>query len=128
MSGFLVTVLCLVCYGGGLVALYRVTPLLLRRRFDDIFFMALAAAVIISSLLAFAPVALLFAYFNSTLTVRIFDVILLLGIVFVVARMAFRCFRPGYSMQVVRLSGILAGSYYLLVLGLAAYAIVLMFA
>jgi hypothetical protein len=127
MSGFLLTVLCLVSYGGGLVALHRVTPMLLKRRFDDVFFMGLAAAIIIGSLLAFAPVGIIFAFFNSTLAVRIFDVILLLGIVIAVARIAYRCFRPGYTMEVVRLSGILAGSFYLLVLGLAVYAIVLMF-
>src|ERR1700680_2070781 len=127
MSGFLLTVLCLVSYGGGLVALHRVTPILLKRRFDDVFFMGLAAAIIIGSLLAFAPIGITFAFFNSALTVRIFDVILLLGIVIVVVRIAYRCFRPGYTMEVVRLSGILAGSYYLLVLGLAVYAIVLMF-
>ena len=127
MSGFILTVLCLVSYGGGLVALHWVTPMLLKRSFDDVFFMGLAAAVIIGSLLAFAPVGITFAFFNSTLGVRIFDVVLLLGLVIVVARIAYRCFRPGYKMEVVRLSGILAGSYYLLVLGLAAYAIVLMF-
>ena len=127
MSGFLLTVLCLVSYGGGLVALHWVTPMLLKRGFDDVFFMGLAAAVIIGSLLVFAPVGITFAFFNSTLAIRIFDGILLLGIVIVVARIAYRCFRPGYTMEVVRLSGILAGSYYLLVLGLAAYAIVLLF-
>ena len=127
MSGFLLTVLCLVCYGGGLVALYRVTPMLLKRRYDDVFFMGLAAAIILASLLAFAPVGIIFAFFNSTLAVRIFDFILLLGIVIVVVRIAYRCFRPGYAVEVIRLSGILAGSYYLLVLGLAVYAIVLMF-
>ena len=127
MSGFLLTVLCLVSYSGGLVALHWVTPMLLKRRFDDVFFMGLASAVIISSLLVFAPIGITFAFFNSTLTVRIFDVILLLGIVIVVARIAYRCFRPGYTMEVIRLSGILAGSYYLLVLGLTGYAMVLMF-
>jgi hypothetical protein len=127
MSGFLLIVLCLISYGGGLVVLHRVTPMLLKRRFDDVFFMGLAAAVIIGSLLAFAPVGITFAFFNSTLAVRIFDVILLLGIVIVVVRIAYRCFRPGYKMEVVRHSGILAGSYCLLVLGLTGYAVVLMF-
>jgi hypothetical protein len=127
MSGFLLTVLCLAAYGGGLFLLLRVTPMLLKSKYDDVFFMGLAAAVIIGSLLAFAPVGILFAFFNSTLTVRIFDVILLLGIVIVALRIGYRCFRPAYTMQVVRLSGILAGSYYILVLGLAAYALVVMF-
>ena len=128
MSGFLLTVLCLASYGGGLFLLHRITPRLLRSRFDDVFFMGLAAAIIIGSLLAFAPIGILFAYFNSTLSVRIFDVILLLGIAVVALRIAYRCFRPGYKMEVVRLSGILAGSYYVLVLGLTAYALILMFA
>ena len=127
MSGFLLTVVCLASYGGGLFLLQRVTPMLLKSRFDDVFFMGLAAAVIIGSLLAFAPIGVLFAYFNSVLSVRIFDVILLLGIAVVAIRTAYRCFRPVYSMDVVRLSGILAGSYYVLVLGLTAYALVLMF-
>lgn len=127
MSGFLLTLLCLVSYGGGLVLLHRITPMLLRSRFDDVFFMGLAAAIIIGSLLAFAPIGILFAYFNSILSVRIFDVILLLGIAVVALRIGYRCFRPAYTTQVVRLSGILAGSYYILVLGLATYAVVLMF-
>ena len=101
--------------------------MLLKRRFDDVFFMGLAAAIITGSLLAFTPVGVTFAFFNSTFAVRTLDVILLSGIVIVVARTGYRCFRPGYTMEVVRLSGILAGSYYLLVLGLAVYAIVLMF-
>lgn len=127
MSGFLLTVVCLASYGGGMFLLHKVTPMLLRSKFDDVFFMGLAAAVIIGSLLAFAPIGVLFAYFNSTLSVRIFDVILLLGIAVVALRIAYRCFRPVYSLDVVRLSGILAGSYYVLVLGLTAYALVLMF-
>src|ERR1700694_3108375 len=125
MSGFLLTVLCLVCYGGGLVALYRVTPMLLKRRYDDVFFMGLAAAIILASLLAFAPVGVTFAFFNSAFAVRTLDVILLLGIAVVVIRMTYWSFRPSYKMEVIRLSGILAGSYYLLVLGLTAYALVL---
>lgn len=127
MSGFLLTVVCLASYGGGLFLLRKVTPMLLKSRFDDVFFMGLAAAVVIGSLLAFAPIGVLFAYFNSDLTVRIFDVILLLGIAVVALRTAFRCFRPAYSMEVVRLSGILAGSYYILLLGLTLYALLVMF-
>ncbi len=127
MSGFLLVVLCLAAYGGGLVVLRNVTPLLLKRKFDDVLFMGLAAVLILGSLLAFAPIGVMLAFFNSTTSVRIGDTMLLLVMVIVVTRITFRCFRPGYKMEVVRLSGILAGSYYLLVLGLAIYAIVLMF-
>ena len=101
--------------------------MLLKRRFDDVFFMGLAAAIILGSLLAFAPVGVTFAFFNSAFAVRTLDVILLLGIAVVVIRMTYWSFRPSYKMEVIRLSGILAGSYYLLVLGLTAYALVLMF-
>jgi hypothetical protein len=90
-------------------------------------FMGLAAAIILGSLLLFAPIGVMFAFFNGTTPVRVVDTILLLVMVIVVTRIALRCFRPGYKMEVVRLSGILAGSYYLLVLGLAIYVIVLMF-
>ena len=127
MSPFLLTILSLISYGGGLAVLLKVTPMLLRRNFDDVYFMGLAATVIIGSLLVFAPIGVMFAFFNSTVAIRIFDTILLLGIAIVVARISYRSFRPGYKMDVIRLSGILAGSYYLLVLGLTAYAIVLMF-
>ena len=127
MSGFLLVVLCLAAYVGGLVVLRNVTPLLLKRRFDDVLFMGLAAVLILGSLLLFAPIGVMFAFFNSTTSVRIVDTILLLVMVIVVTRITFRCFRPSYKMEVVRLSGILTGSYYLLVLGLAIYVIVLMF-
>jgi hypothetical protein len=127
MSGFLLVVLCLAAYGGGLVVLRNVTPLLLKRRFDDVLFMGLAAAIILGSLLLFAPIGVMFAFFNGTTSARIVDTILLLVMVIVVTRITLRCFRPRYKMEVVRLSGILAGSYYLLVLGLTIYVIVLMF-
>ncbi|HKV57569.1 MAG TPA: hypothetical protein VJO32_04785 [Ktedonobacteraceae bacterium] len=127
MSGFLLTVLCLISYGCGLAVLLKVTPMLVKRKFDDVFFMGLAAAVIIGSLLVFAPIGILFSFFNSAFAVRTLDVIMLLGIALVAVRIAYRCFRPSYKMEVIRLSGILTGSYYLLVLVLTAYALVLMF-
>lgn len=127
MSGFLLTVLCLVSYGGGMAMLLKVTPMLVKRKFDDVFFMGLAAAVIIGSLLVFAPIGILFSFFNSAFAVRALDVLLLLGIAIIALRITYRCFRPSYKMEVIRLSGILTGSYYLLVLGLTAYALVLMF-
>jgi|SRR5579872_656943 len=127
MSGFLLTVLCLISYGAGLGVLLKVTPMLVKRKFDDVFFMGLAAAVIIGSLLVFVPIAITFSFFNSTFAVRTLDVILLLGIAVVAIRITYRCFRPSYKMEVIRLSGVLTGSYYLLVLGLTAYALLLMF-
>ena len=44
MSNLFWTLACLCAYIGGLIVLVRVTPLLLIRRYDDGYFMAIAAA------------------------------------------------------------------------------------
>ncbi|HLX55459.1 MAG TPA: hypothetical protein VKR83_00395 [Ktedonobacteraceae bacterium] len=127
MSPVLLTLLSLIAYICGLVVLLRVTPLLLKRRFDEGLFMGMAAADIFGGLLVFAPVGVSFALFNGSITVRIFDVILLLIIGIVALRIAYRSLRPHYMMDVIRVSGVLVGSYFLLLTGLAIYAIVLLF-
>lgn len=127
MSPVLLTLLSLIAYICGLVVLLRVTPLLLKRRFDEGLFMGMAAADIFGGLLVFAPVGVTFALFNGSITVRIFDVILLLIIGIVALRIAYRSLRPHYMMDVIRVSGVLVGSYFLLLTGLAIYAIVLLF-
>jgi hypothetical protein len=127
MSPVVVTILSLISYIGGLVVLLRVTPLLLKRRFDEGIFMGFAAAVIIGGLLVFAPVDVIFGEFNGALTVRIFDTMLLVIIGIVSLRIAYRSLRPHYMRDVIRISGVLVGSFYLLLLVLAGYAIVFIF-
>ncbi len=126
MSSVLIVVLSLISYSGGMVALQKVTPMLLKRKFDEVYFMGLAAAVIIGSLLVLAPVGVLFAYFNGVDTIRVFDIILLLILAGIAVRWAWRGFRPRYWMGVVRVSGILVGGYYIFLLGLTVYAIILL--
>ncbi|HVB71929.1 MAG TPA: hypothetical protein VNE38_00090, partial [Ktedonobacteraceae bacterium] len=107
--------------------LLKVTPLLLRHNFDEGYFMGLAAADIFGGLLVFGPVGVIFAENNGTLTARVFDVIMLLIIGIVSLRIAYRSFRPHYMMNVLRVSGIVVGGYFLLLLVLTIYALVLMF-
>ncbi len=128
MSPVLLTFLSLVAYVCGLVMLVKVTPHLLKRNFDEGFFMGIAAADILGGLLIFAPVGLIFALFNGSVGVRIVDVILLLVTGIVALRTSIRSFRPTYPAGVFRVSSILAGSYCLLLVGAAFYIIVLMFA
>ncbi|GAC1568345.1 MAG: hypothetical protein NVS3B14_17260 [Ktedonobacteraceae bacterium] len=127
MSPVLITILSLIAFTGGLVVLLKITPMLLKLRFDEGYFMVLAAADIFGGLLVFAPVGVTFAEFNGAVAVRAFDMILLLIIGVVALRIAYRSFRPHYMRGVIRVSGILVGSYFLLLLGLAIYALILMF-
>ena len=128
MSPALLTFLSLVAYVCGLVVLVKVTPQLLRRNFDEGFFMGIAAADIFGGLLIFAPVGIIFALFNGSYAVRIVDVILLLVTGIIALRTSIRSFRPTYPAGVFRVSSILAGSYCLLLVGAAIYIIIFMFA
>ena len=128
MSPVLLTFLSLIAYICGLVMLVKITPRLLRRKFDDGYFMGIAAADIFGGLLIFAPVGIIFALFNGSYAVRIIDVILLLVIGIVALRTAMRSFRPTYPAGVFRVSSILASSYCLLLVGAAIYIIIFMFA
>jgi len=56
MSPALLTFLSLVAYVCGLVVLVKATPQLLKRNFDDSFFMGIAAADIFAGLLIFMSV------------------------------------------------------------------------
>ena len=127
MSPALLTFLSLGAYVCGLVVLVKLTPQLLKRNFDDGYFMGIAAADVFAGLLIFAPVGLIFALFNGSYGVRIIDVILLLVTGIVALRTSIRSFRPLYPAGVFRVSSILAGSYCLLLVGAAIYIIIFMF-
>src|SRR5439155_277208 len=77
---------------GGLIILVRVTPLLLIRRYDDGYFMAIAAADVFGGLFVFSAVAVTFALFSGGFAVRLLDFFLLLGIVIVALIMSYRSY------------------------------------
>ena len=57
-------------------------------------FMGFAVAVVCGGILVFVPLAITFALFNGSLGVKIFDFLLLVGIIVVGLRMSLRSFRP----------------------------------
>ena len=80
MQTFLLVLLCFVAFIGGIIIIARVTPRLLPYRFDEGYFMALAALDILGAILAFGAVAILFFAFNGSLPIRILDFFLSLAI------------------------------------------------
>ena len=92
MSNLFWTLACLCAYIGGLIVLVRVTPLLLIRRYDDGYFMAIAAADVFGGLFVFGAVAVTFALFSGGFAVRLLDFFLLLGIVIVALIMSYRSY------------------------------------
>jgi len=127
MQSVLLTVIGVIAYIFGLLIIITVTPRLLKLNFDEGLFMGIAAADVFGGILAFAPVGLTFALFNGTFGIKILDFLLLVGILIVGLRMSLRSFRPRYPAGTFRVSRILAGSYCLLLLAAALYAIVLLF-
>lgn len=119
MSNLVWTLACLCAYIGGLVILVRVTPLLLVRRYDDGYFMAIAAADVVGGLFVFGAVAVTFALFSGVFAVRLLDFFLLLGILIVALVMSYRSYYLRRSRRVQAASRIMA-SVYCLLLGLAA--------
>ena len=123
------TLASLVAYAGGLAILIKVTPLLLSRQYDQGLFIGIAAADIVGGILAFAAVTVTFAILNgaqNTFT-KIFDALLLVGIVIITVRMSWLSFRPPIVAGTFRVSRILAGGFCLLLVLAALYAIVLLF-
>jgi hypothetical protein len=130
MSPVLATLFCIVAYSAGIFLLIYSTRRILRYTYDDMFFMAIAALEIMGGLLVFAPVGITFALFNASPVIRFVDFILLAFIIGLSARQAWRCFRPWShpnplrSASTIRLTGILTGSYFLLLIVAALYALV----
>ncbi len=127
MQPVLLTVIGVIAYIFGLLIIITVTPRLLKLNFDEGLFMGIAAADVFGGILAFAPVGITFALFNGTFGIKILDFLLLVGILIMGLRMSLRSFRPRYPAGTFQVSRILAGSYCLLLLAAALYAIVLLF-
>jgi hypothetical protein len=125
MSYVLWTLASLIAYVGGLIILMKVTPLLLRRSYDEGMFMAIAAGDVFGGLFVFGAVTLTFALFSGSFAIRVLDFLLLLGIVIVSARLSYTSFRSS-MLRKNRASSIIAGSYCLLLVLAALYFLVLL--
>ncbi len=117
----------LVGYAAGVFVLLRVTPMLLRRRYDEGFFMGIAALDIFGALLAFAGIIVPLLLFSGALGIRIFAVLLLLGILFVAVRLALRSFQPRITAGTFRVSRIIAGSYSIFLVLASLYYVIQIF-
>ena len=127
MQQFLLTLVCLIAYAGGLVILVKVTPRLLFLSFDEGMFMSIAAANVFGAILAFGAVGVTFALFNGYIPIRVLDFLLLVGILIVGIRMSLRSFRPRTVRGTFPASRVIAGSYCFLVFVAALYLIVWLF-
>ena len=121
------TLIGLIAYFCGLVILMTMTPRLGKFKYDDLMFLGNAVAVVSGGILLFVPLAITFAVFNGTLGVKIFDLLLLLGICIVGLMMAIRSFRPRIANGTFQVSRILAGSFCVLLLAASVYCIILLF-
>ncbi len=121
------TILCLLAYIGGLIILVVVTPLLLSRPYDEVWFIGIAAADVIGGMLVFGAVALTFGIFSGNFGSRVLDFLLLLGILIVGGHMSLRSFRPRYISGTYFASRIAAGSYGLFLALAALFYIVMLF-
>ena len=87
MQYVLLVLVSLIAYGAGVYLLLRITPMLLRRQYDEGLFLGIAALDIFGALLAFGGVVLPLALFSGALPVRILGVLLLLGLLVVSVRL-----------------------------------------
>ncbi len=120
-------VVSLIAYGAGVYILLRVTPMLIHRRYDEGFFMGIAALDIVGALLAFGGIIIPLLLFSGGIGIRIFAVLLLLVILFVAVRLANRSLRPRITAGTFRSSRVIAGSYSIFLALASLYYIVQVF-
>src|SRR5690348_14924985 len=111
MSYVLWTLLSLASYVSGLIIVIKVTPKLLARSFDEGIFVGLAIVAIGGALLAFGAVFITYAIFNGAIAIRVFDFLLLAGILIVAVRLTFQCLKRRASSGTFPVSRVLAGAY-----------------
>jgi hypothetical protein len=126
---WLLTLLSLVAYIGGLILLIKVTPGLNKRAYDDMLFIPIAAGTIFGAMLAFGAIGVTFATFGGNTPVRVADALFLVIFLIIALRTAFRSFRPNYYLgaDTYKVSRMLAGSFCLLLAAVTVYILVLIF-
>jgi hypothetical protein len=127
MQYVLWTLSCLIAYVGGLVLIARITPRLLVWRFDEGWFMGIAALDILGALLAFGAVFVLFALFNGAVGIRVLNALLLVVFSLIVGRLALYCFRGLIRTKFVQSSRIIAGVFCTFLVCSALFYIVQLF-
>jgi hypothetical protein len=126
MQPWLWTLVGFVAYIMGVILIVKVTPRLPFCAYDDIRFMALAVLDIIGALLVFGGIVIQIAEFNEWIVIKIFNLILLVFLVFLAGRMAVRSFRSTRQ-KTYALSRYAAGIFCVFLLLSAIFYIVQMF-
>jgi hypothetical protein len=123
------TLASLVAYAGGLAIITKVTPQLFTRSFDEGLFMGIATIDVIGGILLFGAVAVIFALLNGAVNLgtRVLDLLLLMGIFIIAARMSFRSFGTRNKAGTFFVSRVIAGIYSILLAAASVYAIILLF-
>ena len=123
----LLTLASFVMYVAGLVLILYTTPRLLSYFYDDFRFMGTAIAELVGGILAFAGVGVPLIIFDGNIPSRVLAFLLLAGILFVTARIAFRSSRSRALPARFLSSRIVAVVYSLALFVIAVYCIVLLF-
>jgi hypothetical protein len=105
----------------------RITPLLLPRSFDELWFTGIAVIDIIGAILAFGAVVVTYSLFSGAFAVRVLDFLLLVGIAFAAGRTALTCFRAHAGTQTLLVSRITATGYGIFLAVAAVYYIIQLF-
>ncbi len=121
------TFACLIGYGVGLYILWKVTPLIIVRAYDEGLFMAIMALDIFGGIFVFGAVAVTFSLFSGNIPIRVLDILLLVGILIMAASMSFRSFRARRVSGTKFVSRIVAGAYCLALALAAIFYLVLLF-
>ncbi len=105
------TLASFIAYAGGLIVIMRITPMLLSRSFDELWFTGFAVIDIIGAILAFGAVVVTYSLFSANFAVKVLDFLLLAGIVLVAVRTSFACLRAGADAKTFQVSRVTATGY-----------------
>jgi len=129
MQATTLTLLSLIAYIAGLILLFRIAPILVKRSFDDPLFIAVAAVAILGAMLTFGAVGVTYNVFSGNIPIRVLDALLLIVLLIATIRMARSALSPRYGIGIgtSRISRILAGSFFIVLTIAALYVLVLLF-
>ncbi len=126
MQNILFSVLSIFAYIVGLVMIGKLTPKLLSHAFDESVFVGIATLDIFGAFLAFGAIVVMLGLFNGSLVIKLIDLLLLVGILWVSIRMTSYCLHP--RAKAFRVSQWLASAYCLFLVGSVGYYIFQLFA
>ncbi|HLZ63674.1 MAG TPA: hypothetical protein VKR06_42630 [Ktedonosporobacter sp.] len=127
MTNVLLTLASILAYIAGIVLVMRITPKLLEHRYDEGWFLGLAALDIVGALLVFGAFAFSYTIFSGNFGIRVLDFLLLVGMLVASMRMAFFSLRPSWPSETFRVSRIAAVVYCLLLALASCYFLLQLF-